>query len=87
MKIDTLKAFRAIGIDPYNFKKLASKKRKEIKVFKIDIDINPVLSRRVDIVQWVRILLFYSRVCDYLPAKMMLEDAKRILLGRSGSGK
>lgn len=83
-KIDTVKAFRSISIEISAMQRLCQfpKSRKLIESYGIDpCNFDPVIAAEIDILQWVKILLFYKQECRLKHAKDILACLKEIILG------
>jgi hypothetical protein len=85
LKINTEKAFSSISLETSAMQRLARSRINQslLKNYEIDLsNFEPVISTEIDIIQWVRILLFYKQECKYRPAIAILTDLKKIMIGR-----
>jgi hypothetical protein len=85
LKINTEKAFSSISLETSAMQRLARSRINQslLKNYEIDLsNFEPVISTEIDIIQWVRILLFYKQECKYKPAIAILADLKKIIIGR-----
>jgi hypothetical protein len=84
LRINTEKAFSSISLETSAMQGLARNRinRVLLENYKIDLsNFDPVISTEIDIVQWVRILLFYKQECKYRPATDILTGLKKIIIG------
>jgi hypothetical protein len=82
LKIDTVKAFWSISIDILAMQRLCrgAKNRKLLESYGIDChNFDPVIAPEIDVIQWVRILIFYKEECRYKPAKNILAGLEKII--------
>jgi hypothetical protein len=84
LRIDTAEAFRSISIEVSAMQRLCRfpKNRKLLESYGIDpCNFDPVIVEEIDVLQWVKILLFYKQECRLKPAKDILAGFKEIILG------
>jgi hypothetical protein len=82
LKIDTVKAFRSISIEISAIQRLCqgSKNRRLLENYGINLsNFDPVVAVEIDVVEWVKILLFYKKECRYKPAKDILTGLKKVM--------
>jgi hypothetical protein len=82
LKIDTAKAFRSISIEISAMQRLCqgSKNRRLLENYGINLcNFDPVISAEIDVMEWVKILLFYTKECRYKPAKDILAGLKKVI--------
>jgi hypothetical protein len=80
--INTEKAFESISIRVSAIQRLARnpKKRLLLESFKIDTNnFNPVIATEISIEEWIKVLQFYAKKCDYQPARDILAGLKEII--------
>jgi GTP cyclohydrolase II len=85
LKIDVEESFKSIFLTVSGIQRLARNPRNRILLesFGINIDnLIPVAAPEISIEQWVRILKFYAKRCDYEPAKDILAGLKKIVRGQ-----
>jgi hypothetical protein len=85
LKIDTEKAFESISIGVSGIQRVARNPKKRILLenFGIDIDnLIPVIATEISVEQWIRILRFYAKKCEYQPAIDTLAGLKRMIVGK-----
>jgi hypothetical protein len=83
LKIDTAKAFWSISIDILAMQRLCqgSKNRRLLESYGIDPrNFDPVISSEIDVIEWVKILIFYEQESRYKPAKNILAGLKKIII-------
>lgn len=83
LKIDVVKAFRSISIDILAMQRLCqgAKNRRLLESYGIDPqNFDPVIASELDVIQWVKILIFYKQECRYKPAKDILAGLKKIII-------
>jgi hypothetical protein len=83
-KIDMEKSFKSISIPIPAIQRLAKNGKNRVLLERYGINpcnFDPVVAAEIDMEQWVRILLFYAKECRYKPAKDILADLKKIIIG------
>jgi hypothetical protein len=85
LMVDTEKAFESISISVSAIQRLArnQKKRRLLESFGIEPDnFTPVVATEITIDQWIKVLQFYAKKCEYQPARDILTDLKKIIFAR-----
>jgi hypothetical protein len=83
LKIDAVQAFRSISIEISAIQRLCQNSKTRILLESYGIDpfnFDPVIAAEIDMVQWVKILVFYKKECRYKPAKDILTDLKKVII-------
>jgi hypothetical protein len=83
-RVDTEKSFKSISMPVSAIQRLFKNRRDRILLESYGIDpcnFDPVIAAKIDMEQWVKILLFYKQECRYKPAKDILTSLKKIITG------
>jgi hypothetical protein len=82
MRINAEKAFRSISMPIVNMKGLCEypKHRAILESFGVDPrNFTPVIANEISVEQWIKVLQFYAKKCNYIPAKEILAGLKKII--------
>jgi hypothetical protein len=85
LKISTERAFESISINVSGIQRLAKKPKNRILLESFGINPDnfiPVVAAEISVEQWIRVLQFYAKKCEYQPARDILAGLKKIILGR-----
>jgi hypothetical protein len=82
LKIDAEKAFKSISMPIVNMKGLCEKPKYRVILESFGIDprnFTPVIADEISIEQWIKVLQFYAKKCNYVPAREILAGLKKII--------
>lgn len=85
LKIGTEKAFESISINVSAIQSLAKnpKKRILLESFGIEPDnFTPAIAVEISVEQWVKVLQFYAKKCEYQPARDILARLRKIIMAK-----
>lgn len=81
LTINTEKAFESISMPISAIQKLARNPKKRILLERFGIDpsnFSPVIATEISVEEWIKVLQFYAKKCEYQLAKDILTSLKEI---------
>jgi hypothetical protein len=82
LKIDAQKAFKSISMPIVNMKGLCEKPKYRVALESFGIDLEnftPVIADEISVEQWIKVLQFYAKKGNYMPAQEILAGLKKII--------
>jgi hypothetical protein len=82
LTISTEKAFKSIFMSASAIQRLAKNPKKRIMLESFGIDpqnFYPVIAKEISAEEWIRILQFYAKKCEYQLARDILTSLKEII--------